>query len=201
MRIEKLLRPAGLIVVAAGLIFQIVEPHRPRAVPLVVAAAAVVLGLVSLAPRRGRCLVIVRWVMAVLLALDFAGAVADRFGVLGEPGAAGVTWGDWDHFVDYTEQLLPWAPHPLAVAAALGATAVESVLSVWLLSGWRRRAAGVVAAGLLSVFLASMLPTVGAVKVAMNAVPLLVGGALLLAAQPVDSDPGYCAGRSSHTVA
>jgi hypothetical protein len=185
MYIEKLLRPAGLIVVAAGVIFQIAEPHRPGAVPLVVAAGAVLLGLASLEPGRGRLLVIVAWVMAVLLALDFAGAVADRFGVLGEPGAAGVTWGDWDHFVNYTEQLLPSAPHPLVIAAALGATGVESILAVWLLSGWRRREAGVVAAGLLAVFLASMLPTVGAAKVAMNAVPLLVGGALLLAAQPI----------------
>ncbi|WP_433285470.1 hypothetical protein ACQPZQ_27795 [Pseudonocardia sp. CA-142604] len=193
MRIEKLLRPAGLIAVAAGLVFQVAEPVRPRTITLVVAVGAVALGLVSLAPGRGRPLVIARWVMAVLLALDFGGAVADRFGVLGGPGVAGVTWGDWDHFVASTGQLLPWAPRPLVVAAALGATVVESVLTVWLLSGWWRRTAGVVAAGLLAVFLVSMLSTVGTARVAMNAVPLLVGGALLLAAQ----QPLHRASRSS----
>src|SRR5262245_42570834 len=40
--------------------------------------------------------------LRVLLGLDFLGSVADRFGLLGPPGAAGVSWGDFGHFVIYT---------------------------------------------------------------------------------------------------
>jgi hypothetical protein len=65
---------------------------------------------------------------ALDLAADFAGAVADRFGVFGRPGAPGVSWGSWSAFVDYTRTLLHQPPEAVAVVSAAGATAAEVAL-------------------------------------------------------------------------
>jgi hypothetical protein len=125
------------------------------------------------------------WVTAVLLALDFAGAVADRFGLFGGPGQSGVSWGSWHAFVGYTGSLLPWLSHPLVVVAAVLATAAEIVLAFWLVSGRWRRWAGKAAAGLLVVYGLAMVFTVGPDDLARYALPLVVGGALLVSATPV----------------
>ncbi|MFS8103078.1 hypothetical protein LFM09_38720 [Lentzea alba] len=83
--------------------------------------------------------VITGWVCAVLLGLAFGGAVADRFGLLGAPGSEGVAWGDWRSFTVYTGQPMPWAPEWLVPLAAVGATAAEIALFVWLISGPARK--------------------------------------------------------------
>jgi hypothetical protein len=44
------------------------------------------------------------------IAAGFLSASADRFGWWGINGAKGVSWGDWQHFVNYTNVLLPFAP-------------------------------------------------------------------------------------------
>jgi hypothetical protein len=180
----------GLIWVGAGVLFELWFAMSGRASPETVAlilvaviialAAAVVL---RAAPKTVRKL---RWAVAVLLAVEFAGAVADRFGAFGGPGDRLVSWGNWSTFVRYTGDLLPWAPHALVVAAAVAATVVESVLAVWLASGWAYRWAGKAAAGLLTVYVIVMGCTVGLADVAKYAVPLLVGGALLTSVRPVD---------------
>ncbi|MET7991766.1 hypothetical protein ABZU76_12725 [Amycolatopsis sp. NPDC005232] len=177
---------AGSVVVFAGLVFQIsygVAGTTPGSIPLLVAAALVVLTATA-AMRARRAAAVAGWVAAVLLAADFGGAVADRFGLLGAPGESGVTWGSWTAFTAYTGQLVPWLPAPLVDAAAVGATVAEIVVCVWLLSGWRRREAGVAAAVVLAAFSAAMVTTVGPAAVAKNAVFLLLGGALVLATVP-----------------
>ncbi len=124
------------------------------------------------------------WVVAVLFAADFAGAVADRFGAFGPPGTAGVSWGSWTAFVDYTRVLLHGVPEPLAVVAAAGATAAEVTLAVALLTGWQRRWVGKAAAGLLTVYLVAMASSVGWGEVARYALPIEIGGALMLTVCP-----------------
>ena len=124
------------------------------------------------------------WVVAVLLAADFAGAVADRFGAFGPPGAAGVSWGSWPAFVDYTRVLLHGVPEPVALMAAVGATGIEVALVAVLLSGRQRRWVGKAAAALLTVYLVAMASSVGCSEVARYALPIVIGGALLLSACP-----------------
>jgi len=121
------------------------------------------------------------WLTTALLALDFAVAVADRLGLL---GSAGASWGSWDAFVDYTARMLPFVPAPLVEATAFSATAGEVALAVWLLSGWQRRWAGKAAAGLLAVYLLAMGFAFGPAEVARFALPIQIGGALLVSAVP-----------------
>ena len=71
------------------------------------------------------------------------------------------------------------------VLAAVGATVAEAGLAVWLASGRQRRWAGKAAAGLLTIYLVVMAFSVGLAAVATYAVPLLIGGALLVSAAPV----------------
>jgi uncharacterized membrane protein YphA (DoxX/SURF4 family) len=118
----------------------------------------------------------------VLLALVFGGAVADRFGMLGRPGAPGVSWGSWSEFVDDTQILLGGVAGPVVSVAAATATGVEVLLAVALLSGCRRRWTGKAVAGLLAVYLVAMMSTVGLDEVARYSVPVLLGGALLVSA-------------------
>jgi hypothetical protein len=182
-------RAGGLGWVAAGLVFQLAYALLghvvPGAVTMVLAGVVLLLALVVAVRMRPPVVWLAGWVTAVLLALDFAGAVADRFGVFGGPGASGVSWGSWPAFVGYTGSLLPWLSHPLVVLAAVLATAAEIVLALWLISGRRRRWAGKAAAGLLVVYGLAMAFTVGPDDLARYALPLVVGGALLVSSTPV----------------
>jgi hypothetical protein len=180
-------RFGGLLWVAAGAVFQLVMlgQTRPGLITVLVIVATVLLASAVVAARgRPRRLVwALGWLTAVLLALDFAAAVADRFGLLG------THWGSWDAFVAYTARLLPFVPDSLVGAAAGSATAGEMVLAVWLLSGWQRRWAGKAAAGLLAFYLLAMGFAVGFTEVAHFALPIQIGGALLVSAVPSRRDP------------
>jgi hypothetical protein len=178
-------RFGGLLWVAAGAVFQLVMlgQARPGVITLTLIGAIVLLAasVVAARGRPGRLVWALAWLTAVLLALDFAGAVADRFGLFGTVGAS---WGTWDAFVAYTARLLPFVPDSLVGAAAASATAGEVVLAIWLLSGWQRRWAGKAAAGLLAVYLVAMGFAIGLTEVARFALPIQIGGALLVSAAP-----------------
>jgi hypothetical protein len=182
-------RIGGLAWVAIGLVFglgwALVGGVVPATITLVLCAAVLVVAAVVAVPQSGATArLLAGWAMAVLLAVDFGGAVADRFGAFGPPGAPGVSWGSWAAFVDYTRVLLHGAPEPLAVAAAVGATAAEVALAVALVTGWQRRWVGKAAAGLLTIYLVTMAASVGWDDVAAYALPLLIGAALLVTVCP-----------------
>jgi hypothetical protein len=116
-------RLGGLAWVGGGTVFQLGwaawRDVVPGTITLVISAAAVGLGVLLVAGAGSTLARLGGWVMSVLLALDFAGAVADRFGVFGLPGAPGVSWGSWAAFVDYTQVMLGGSPRPAAMAAAV----------------------------------------------------------------------------------
>ncbi len=178
---------AGLLVTGAGLAFQVVwlagHGVLPRPVTLALIGSIGLLGGVVLLRARTWTWVVGR-LTSVLLGLDFAGAVADRFGAFGGPGRPGVSWGSWTAFVDYTARLLPAFDRWVVVLAATAATALEVTLAGLLLCGWQRRWVGSVAAALLTVYLVAMGLALGADSVARFAMPVLVGGALLVASTP-----------------
>lgn len=178
----------GLAWVAGGAIFQLVwaawRGVVPGTITLVFCTIAVLLAALFVAGAGSTPIRVGGWVMASLLALDFAGAVADRFGAFGPPGAAGVSWGSWAVFVDYTQVMLGGSPRPLATAAAVAATGVEVLLAVALVTGYRRRWTGKVTAGLLAIYLLAMALTIGPDEVATYAIPVLIGGALLVSVCP-----------------
>jgi hypothetical protein len=187
-RMDRARRVGGLAWVGAGLVFGSVRATiggiGPGAITLVLVAATVVLAAVLLVPTPPRVVAVAGRGMAVLLAAGFAGAVADRFGLFGPPGAAGVSWGDWTAFVAYTRLLLHGVPEPVAVVAALGATAAEVVLALLLVTGWQRRWIGKAAAGLLTCYLLAMATSVGWGEVARYALPVEIGAALLVTVCP-----------------
>lgn len=126
-----------------------------------------------------------RWwgarVAGIAIGLELVGAVGDRFGLLGPPGAPGVSWGDWSHFRVETAELVPW--DALVQPAAVAATIAEPTLGALLVLGPWWRWAGKGTAGLFAVYLVAMVPGMGATSVLAYAVPVLVGGALVTSAR------------------
>lgn len=142
-----------------------------------VAVALIAATTVTLARVRA-LVVLTRVALGVLL----AGSVADRFGLFGEPGADGVSWGSYAEFVEYTRTLLPSFTATAAPVAAAAATVAEIGLGIALLVGIRTRFTASAAAALFAVFALAMLTSVGFAATAEYAVPVLIGGALIVAA-------------------
>ena len=92
----------------------------------------------------------------VALAAGFFSAVADRLGLWGAPGSAGVAWGDWAHFVSYTGRLNWFIPRSMVPAVALVATIAELSLGVLLLTGYKLRWSSYASGALLLAFGATM---------------------------------------------
>ena len=125
-----------------------------------------------------------RWLsvlVRILMAADFLLAVADRFGILGPPGAAGVISGDFTHFIDYTRSIASFAPGSLAPALAVLATIAEITLVIGLLLGIRLRLAALGAALLLTTYGASMMMSLPAAEQFHYNVFVLDTGMLTLA--------------------
>ncbi|MGH3095063.1 MAG: hypothetical protein ACRDMV_03585 [Streptosporangiales bacterium] len=194
----------GLLWVGAGLAFQVgwlvFGGLTPGPVTLVLLADFALLALLVLTRPRSAAAWLTGWVTAVLLGLDLAEAVADRFGALGGPGDPGISWGSWDSFVAYTAVLLSQPPHVVAAVAAVLATVAEAVLSLLLLSGWQRRWAGKALAGLFTVYLLALAVNLGLDEVARYGMPVLIGGALLLSACPARRTEGRERGVPDHRV-
>lgn len=125
----------------------------------------------------------VRWVhtlVRVALGVLFLGSVADRFGLLGGPGADGVSWGSYAEFSNYTRSLLPAFLDWATPVAAVGATAVEAVLGLALIAGVARRVTAITTCAVLAVFLLAMWTSVGVDEMLSYAVPVLAAGAALV---------------------
>lgn len=178
----------GLVWVGAGMVFEIAWVASGGRVPgpviVVLLACVSLLAILTLLRPLSRAAWLTGWVTCVLLAAELAGAVADRFGVLGGPGSPGVSWGSWDAFVRYTALLLPGPGGDVAAAAATLATGTEILLVPLLLSGWQRRWVGKALAGLFTVYVVAMGLSVGPGELAAYGMPVLVGGALLVSASP-----------------
>jgi hypothetical protein len=180
-------RWGGLLWVATGLVVGVWAAATLDAVPgpITAGVCVVVVALaVSTMASWPQASVVLGWVASVALGLDFLGAVADRFGVFGGPGSPGVWWGSWPAFVANVTAMLHGVGGWVSQVLAIGATAAELVLGLALLGGWQRRWVGKAAAALLFAYLLLMLGFGGAAEVARFALPVLIGGALLVSATP-----------------
>lgn len=99
-----------------------------------------------------RCRPIALWFARLALAAGFLSAVADRFGLWGQAGNAGVVWGDWEHFVAYSASLNSFVPDALQTPIAMTATLAEVILPIGLLIPQTARPAAVLSGCLLLVF-------------------------------------------------
>jgi uncharacterized membrane protein YphA (DoxX/SURF4 family) len=119
--------------------------------------------------------------LRLALGIAFLSAVADRFGLWGVYGHPNVAWGNFARFVDYTANLNWFLPAALIPALAIVATAVEILLGLLLVLGWKTRIAALLSGVLLIIFALTMMVALG-VKAPLDAsVFSAAAGALLLA--------------------
>jgi len=94
-------------------------------------------------------------------AANFLSPVADRFGLWGEPGTPGVAWGSWPVFLEYTAQVNSFLPAGMIPFVAATATALEIVLALMLLVGFKTRWAATGSALLTLAFAIAMTISFG----------------------------------------
>ena len=145
--------------------------------------------LVRLDDRAGvsvRLLRVAQWAARLALATAFISAVADRFGLWGPPGTAGVTWGNVERYNAYVATLNWFVPASLIRFVGWMATIAEIVLAIALLVGWQLRWTALLSAGLLLVFGLTMAMALG-VKAPLSYSVFSAASAafLLFAIQPV----------------
>jgi uncharacterized membrane protein YphA (DoxX/SURF4 family) len=99
--------------------------------------------------------------LRLALAAGFLSAVADRLGLWGKPGAPGVAWGDWPHFISYTAKLIWFLPRSLLQPVGVLATLLETILGLGLLAGFWLRRFALASCGLLLLFALSMTVAIG----------------------------------------
>ena len=130
-----------------------------------------------------------QWFLRLGLAAGFLSAVADRVGLWGPPGAAGVAWGEWSAFVNYVAALNWFAPAPLIPTLAWAATLAETLLALGLLVGWKLRWSALASGLLLLSFALTMTIAEGVKSPLDSSVFVAAGGAFLLAAIATDDKP------------
>jgi putative oxidoreductase len=91
------------------------------------------------------------------LAIAFISAVADRFGLWGNFGDPGVSWGSMPNFYRHVAKLAPWAPQAAIPGLAWIVTVLEGVLGIGLIVGYRLKEVAWVSALLLLIFAVSMM--------------------------------------------
>lgn len=139
---------------------------------------------------NGRLINSASWFVRISLATAFLSAVADRFGLWGAPGAAGVTWGDLDRYNAYVAQLNWFVPAMLIPLVGWVATVAEIALAATLLIGWRLRWAALLSAMLLLAFALTMAVALGPKAPLSYSVFSAASAAFLLfAIQPATNSP------------
>lgn len=77
----------------------------------------------------------------------------DRLGVWGKNGEAGISWGDWQHFIQYAKEVMGFMPSSLVNVFAVMATIAEIGFGILLLMGkWTTIAA--LGSGILALLFA-----------------------------------------------
>ena len=123
--------------------------------------------------------------LRIALGAGYLCAGLDRFGVWGPPGGARISWGDWQHFMDYAYKLLFFLPYGLATAFAAIASAAEIIFGVMLILGWWTRWAAIGSGSLLLVFALCMTLAFGVQSPLNYSVFTASAGSFLLATIPV----------------
>ena len=95
------------------------------------------------------------------LGAGFILPVLDRIGILGTPGSANVSWGNWANFVAYTNSLMPYLSTKTASFFGFVATIGEVLFGVMLVAGYKVKLAAYGSFVLTLVFALSMLFFVG----------------------------------------
>jgi uncharacterized membrane protein YphA (DoxX/SURF4 family) len=90
--------------------------------------------------------------LRIAISFSFLSAVADRFGLWGNPGDVNVSWGNWDNFIAYSNSVNSFASPQISSGLAIIATVLEVLLSLLLLLGYKTRQAATASGVLLLGF-------------------------------------------------
>lgn len=99
--------------------------------------------------------------LRIALSFSFLSAVADRFGFWGLPGSDGVVWGNWENFVNYSNAVNSFVPKSFNEILAILATALELILPLFLLIGYKLKQVAFLSGMLLLAFGLSMTISFG----------------------------------------
>ncbi|WP_114940774.1 DoxX family protein [Mucilaginibacter endophyticus] len=120
-----------------------------------------------------------QFLLRLAIAVSFFMAVMDRLGLLGTHGS-GTAWGDWKHFVDYTNTLVPFVNRPLANIIGFVATIAELVFGMLLVVGYRIKEAAL-GAGILTLCFGLCMAMFVSISAPVNyPVFVFTGSALIL---------------------
>lgn len=122
--------------------------------------------------------------LRLAVGIGFILPVLDRFGYLGQSGEKGIAWGDWTHFVEYTNVLIPYVNVLMATFLAIVSTALELIFGVCLILGVQIRAMAIGSFILTLAFALSMLFFSGFTAPIYASVFVVSAGSLLLATIP-----------------
>jgi len=95
------------------------------------------------------------------IGIAFLSAVADRFGIWGNPGGENVAWGNFENFVAYVTYLNPFLSNTLNIVLAWVVTFIEVILAGMLILGFRLQLASLLSGVLLLSFALSMTIIMG----------------------------------------
>ncbi|MCL9804699.1 DoxX family membrane protein [Flavobacterium amniphilum] len=101
---------------------------------------------------------LIKTALRLSLSAGFLSAVADRFGMWGK---AVSVWGNWENFLNYTQQINRWVPGSLIEPLGIVATAAEIIFPVFLLLGFKTELFAKLSGYLLLVFALSMTFSTG----------------------------------------
>lgn len=90
--------------------------------------------------------------LRIALGTGFILPVMDRLGILGPYGSPNVAWGDWQHFINYTNTLMPFLNHFLANIVGVIATVSEATFGICLIIGFKIKQVSLGAAILTLIF-------------------------------------------------
>ena len=90
------------------------------------------------------------------IGIAFLSAVADRFGIWGNPGGENVAWGNFENFVAYVTYLNPFLSNTLNIVLAWVVTFIEVILAGMLILGFRLQLASLLSGVLLLSFALKM---------------------------------------------
>ncbi|MEO6910794.1 MAG: hypothetical protein ABI158_07705 [Edaphobacter sp.] len=114
----------------------------------------------------------------LLIGAAFLQAVSDRLGLLGPPGAPGIVWGDFAHFIHYTARVNSFMPATIIPSLAVLATIAEVFFGLALVLGIRISAAAIGSSILLFLFATAM--TASGLSQFAYGVYMMAAGALVL---------------------
>lgn len=122
--------------------------------------------------------------LRVGLGASYLCAGLDRFGVWGPPGATDVSWGDWQHFMQYAYKLMFFLPYSVAEIFAAIASGAEIIFGILLITGFWTRWAAIGSGLLLLGFALAMTVALGITAPLNYSVFTASAGSFLLSTLP-----------------